>query len=83
MRFTREHTAVAVSAPLMVAGLAAAALAGDWPVRIGGAAMVIGASAALAVTGPRSRWLAWALAGLGAVAVLAACFDGGAAVTPH
>jgi hypothetical protein len=71
MRFTREHAAVAVSAPFMAAGLAAAALAEGWPMRLGGAAMVIGASAALATTGRRARWLAWTLAGLGALVVAA------------
>jgi len=71
MRFTREQAAAAVSAPLMVAGLVVAALAQGWAVRLGGAAMVVGASAALAVTGKRARWLAWALAGLGLLAVAA------------
>ncbi|THD80985.1 MAG: hypothetical protein E7812_06160 [Phenylobacterium sp.] len=67
---TRELAALAVSAPLMVAGLAGAALAQSWPPRLGGAAMVIGAAVALAVTDRRARWLAWSLAALGALAVL-------------
>ena len=67
---TRELVALAVSAPLMVAGLAGAALAQSWPPRLGGAAMVIGAAVALAVTDRRARWCAWGLAGLGAVAIL-------------
>ncbi|RAK55208.1 hypothetical protein DJ017_12100 [Phenylobacterium soli] len=69
----REQAAIAVSAPLMLGGLVAAALADTWPVRLGGAAMVIGASVALAVTGRRARQLSWGLAALGAVAVLASC----------
>jgi len=61
---------MAVSAPLMVVGLVAAALANGWPVRIGGAAMVVGAALALAITGRRARWWAWGLAGLGLAVVL-------------
>lgn len=68
---TRELTALAVSAPLMVLGLAGAALAQSWPPRLGGATMVIGAAVALAVTDRRARWLAWGVAAVGAVAVLA------------
>lgn len=71
---TREWAAAALSAPLMVAGLAAAALASDWTMRLGGMTMVVGASVALAVTGRRARVLAWALAALGGVAVLSGCF---------
>lgn len=67
---TRELAALAVSAPLMAGGLVAAALAGGWPTRIGGAAMVAGAAFALAVTGRRARWCAWALAGAGLVVVV-------------
>jgi hypothetical protein len=67
---TRELAAMAVSAPLMVGGLVAAALANDWPLRLGGAAMVAGAALALAVTGRRSRWWAWGLAGLGLLVVV-------------
>lgn len=59
----------AISAPLMVAGLIAVAVAQAWAARIGGGAMVIGASLALALTGLRARALAWALAAFGAVAV--------------
>jgi hypothetical protein len=70
VRMTRELTALAVSAPLMVGGLVAAALATGWPVRLGGAAMVAGAALALAVTSRRARWCAWGLAGLGLVAVV-------------
>lgn len=73
MRFTRENAAAALSAPLMLAGLVATALADNWPVRLGGVAMVIGASLALALTGVRARRMAWALAALGAVAVVAGC----------
>jgi hypothetical protein len=66
---TREQVALAISAPLMVAGLAAAALAQTWLIRLGGAAMVAGAAAALAVTDPRWRRVGWGigLAGLAAV----------------
>jgi hypothetical protein len=67
---TRERTALAVSAPLMVGGLVAAALASGWSVRLGGAAMVGGGAFALVVTGRRPRWCAWALAGLGLVVVV-------------
>jgi len=70
MRFTREHAVVAASAPVMLVGLAAAALADGWPVRLGGAAMVAGASVALAATGHRARRIAWMLVALGALAVL-------------
>jgi hypothetical protein len=63
---------MAVSAPAMAAGLVAVALAETWVMRIGGAAMVIGASLALAVTEPRARGVGWALALIGGVAVLAA-----------
>lgn len=66
----RERAALAVSAPLLVGGLAAAALASDWPGRVGGAAMVMGAGLALALTSDRARWLAWALAVVGLAAVL-------------
>jgi len=74
MRITREHAAAAISAPLMVVGLAGAALADGWPTRIGGMAMVVGASVALAVTGRRARVMGWVLAALGLVAVVAARF---------
>jgi hypothetical protein len=74
MRFTREQAAAAVSAPIMAAGLVAVALAESLPLRLGGAAMVIGASLALALTGARARRLAWTLAALGAVAVVTSCF---------
>lgn len=57
----------------MLGGLAAAALADAWPMRLGGAAMVLGASVALGVTGKPARRLGWFLAALGAVAVLASC----------
>lgn len=66
----REPAAAAVSAPVMAVGLAVVALAATWPLRLGGAAMVIGASLALAVTGARARAFAWALALLGICAVL-------------
>jgi hypothetical protein len=69
---TREHAALAVSAPLMVAGLVTAALAGAWNVRLGGSAMVIGGALALAVTDMTHRWLAWGLAFIGLVAVILA-----------
>jgi hypothetical protein len=55
----------------MAAGLAVVAVADTWPVRLGGAAMVIGASLALAVTGSRARTMGWGLALLGVIAVLA------------
>ncbi|MDB5419473.1 MAG: hypothetical protein JWP50_2892 [Phenylobacterium sp.] len=71
MRFTREQAVVAASAPVMLAGLAAMALAEGWAVRLGGAAMVAGASVALAATGQRVRRMAWTLVALGALAVLA------------
>ena len=74
MQVTREQAAAAVSAPLMVIGLMAVAIAADWPVRLGGIAMVAGASAALAVTGRASRRMAWTLAALGVTAVLVGCF---------
>jgi hypothetical protein len=61
---------LAVSAPLMAAGLAVAALAGNWAVRLGGAAMVGGAAAALAVTGTRARWCGWGVALAGLVVVV-------------
>lgn len=64
---------MAVSAPFMLAGLVAAVLAETWPVRLGGAAMVAGASLALAMNGKRARRLGWALAAVGAVAVMAGC----------
>jgi hypothetical protein len=60
-----------VSGPTMAGGLAAVALAESWAMRLGGAAMVIGASLALAVTGPRARGLGWGLALIGGVAVAA------------
>jgi hypothetical protein len=69
---TREHAALAVSAPLMVAGLVTAALAATWNVRLGGSAMVIGGALALAVTDTAHRWLAWGLAFIGLVAVILA-----------
>jgi hypothetical protein len=64
---------MAVSAPIMVAGLVAVAVADGWAMRLGGSAMVIGGSLAPAVTAPRARGVGWALALMGAVAVLAAC----------
>lgn len=67
----RELAAIAVSAPVMVTGLAVVALAETWAMRLGGAAMVLGASLALAVTGARAQTLGWGLALAGAVAVLA------------
>ncbi len=73
MRMKREQAVAAVSAPFMLGGLAAAALADSWPVRLGGAAMVIGASVALAVTERRARRIGWLIAALGAVAVVAGC----------
>lgn len=73
MRLGREKAAIAVSAPLMIAGLAAAALASGWPMRLGGAGMVIGASVAIGLTGRRVRTLGWTLALAGALAVLVAC----------
>jgi len=69
---TREHAALAVSAPLMVAGLVTAALAATWGVRLGGAVMVIGGALALAVTDGMRRRLAWALALVGLATVLVA-----------
>jgi len=54
----------------MVIGLAAVAVAETWAMRLGGTAMVAGASIALAVTGSRVRALGWALAVVGALAVL-------------
>jgi hypothetical protein len=66
-----ERAAVAASAPVMVAGLVAVAVAEGWAMRLGGAAMVIGASLALALTGPRARGIGWAMALLGATAVVA------------
>jgi len=68
----RELTAIAISAPVMVVGLAAAAVAETWAMRLGGGAMVFGASLALAVTGTRARTLGWGLALLGAIAAMAA-----------
>ena len=62
MRISREQAAAAVSAPLMTAGLGAVALGEAWPIRLGGIAMVIGASAALALTGKVARRMAWTLA---------------------
>jgi hypothetical protein len=72
MRRMWERAAVAVSAPVMVAGLVAVAVAETWAMRLGGAAMVIGASLALALTGPRARAIGWAVALLGATAVVTA-----------
>ena len=66
----RELAAAAVSAPVMVAGLAAVAVAETWAMRLGGTAMVVGASIVLAITGSRARTLGWALAVIGALAVL-------------
>lgn len=68
---TRELAAAAVSAPVMAAGLAAFALAETWPMRLGGAVMVIGPSLALALTSARARVFGWALALVGIGAVLA------------
>jgi len=68
----RERAAAVVSAPAMVAGLAAVALADTWAMRLGGAAMVIGASVALALTGYVARGLGWGLALLGGAVVLVA-----------
>jgi hypothetical protein len=66
----RELAAIVVSAPVMVAGLAAVALAETWAMRLGGTGMVIGASIVLAVTGSQVRALGWALAVVGALGVL-------------
>jgi hypothetical protein len=72
MGLTREQVALLVSAPAMAGGLGAVAVADAWPMRLGGMAMVIGASLALGVTGRRGRRAAWTLAALGAAAVLIA-----------
>jgi len=67
-----ERAVAMVSAPAMIAGLAAMAVADTWIVRFGGAAMVVGASVALALTGYVARWLGWGLAVLGGAMVLVA-----------
>lgn len=74
MGLQREQAVIAVSAPLMVAGLVAAALASDWLMRLGGGAMVIGGAVALGMTGRRARRVALGLALVGAAAVAAAFF---------
>lgn len=66
-----ERAAAAVSAPAMVFGLAAVAVADTWVMRLGGAGMVAGASVALALTGHIARRLGWGVALLGGVVVLA------------
>jgi len=66
----RELAAVAASAPVMVGGLVAAAMAETWAMRLGGSAMVVGASIVLAVTGSSARALGWVVAVGGALAVL-------------
>jgi hypothetical protein len=83
MRFTRESAAVAVSAPFMAAGLALAAVADDWPTRLGAAAMVMGASVVLAMTDRRARGVGGALAMLGALVAAASHFGQFPALTPH
>jgi hypothetical protein len=70
MRFTREQVLLCLGAPTMVGGLVAVALAQGWPMRLGGAAMVLGAAAVLGSSRDRARRIGWTLAGLGAVAVL-------------
>jgi hypothetical protein len=70
----RELAAIAVSAPVMVAGLAAVALAETWAMRLGGTAMVVGASIVLAVTGSQVRAFGWTLAVVGALGVLSRWF---------
>jgi hypothetical protein len=74
MRITRELAALAVSAPLMAFGLGAVVLGESWPMRLGGVAMVIGGSIAMAVTGRVARRAAWTVAALGATLVLVGCF---------
>jgi hypothetical protein len=54
----------------MVGGLVAVAMAETWAMRLGGTAMVVGASIVLAVTGSGVRALGWAFAVGGALAVL-------------
>ena len=56
----------------MVAGLVAAALAQTWLIRAGGAVMVIGGAAALAVTDKRVRRAAWVVGLIGLATVLMA-----------
>lgn len=73
MRSRGEQLALAMSASTMVGGLIAAAVAQAWPMRLGGMAMVVGASIVLGWTGRRVRWIAWTLASLGALVVLVAC----------
>ncbi|MDE2487881.1 MAG: hypothetical protein KGO51_10830 [Alphaproteobacteria bacterium] len=67
---TREQAALAISGPLMIAGLAAVALAQTWVVRLGGAAMVAGAAGALAVSSRLVRRIAWTFGLVGLAAVL-------------
>lgn len=73
MRSRGERLALVVSASMMIGGLGAAAVAQAWPMRLGGMAMVVGASVVLGWTGRRVRWIGWTLASLGALVVLVAC----------
>jgi hypothetical protein len=73
MRFTREQAVMALSAPVMLAGLAAAALGQGWPTRLGAAAMVLGSALVLGLTGRGARRAGWTMAALGAVAVVTGC----------
>lgn len=71
MRIKPEQVALAICAPVMIGGLFAAALASGWTMRVGGGAMVLGASLVLAVTDRRGRAVAWTLAALGGLVVMA------------
>jgi hypothetical protein len=70
MRIKGELVALGVSAPCMVIGLVAVALARGWLAHGAGFAAVLGGSLALVSDRWRARLLGWAFAGLGLVALM-------------
>jgi len=65
----REGVALWISAPLMLGGLAIAALATSWTPRLGAAGMVVGSALALAFASRWPRRVGWAVALLSAATV--------------
>lgn len=70
MRMTGEVVTVGLSAPFMLGGLVAVAVAETWAGQGAGFAAVIGGSIALASGRWRTRVLAWSLAAVGVLAAL-------------
>jgi hypothetical protein len=70
MRFKSELVALGVSAPFVIGGLLAVALASGWAAQAAGAATVLGGSVGLASGRWPARLAGWSIAGLGLIALL-------------